>query len=171
MTDSFLKVLEEREHQMKEAGIGKDENFQKSKDIRSDKIVWIEPNEHRDMDSHFFPALNELILLLNRRCFLGINNSEFHFAKYVPGTYYKRHRDAFSNDDSRKISVVAYLNKNWKKGDGGELNLYTENETITVEPKAGTIVIFESHLEHEVLQSNTERFSITGWLRNEKLKM
>jgi SM-20-related protein len=169
--NSFVYSLEARQNQMKEAGIGNNSGFQKSKEVRSDKILWIEKDEDKDLDLRFFPVLDELILQLNRRCFLGINVSEFHFSKYEPGSFYKRHRDAFSDDDARKISVVVYLNRNWQKGDGGELALYLENETITVEPRSGTIVIFESHMEHEVLESKMNRYSITGWLKNIKGKL
>jgi SM-20-related protein len=59
------------------------------------------------------------------------------------------------------------LNKNWKPENGGELKLYLENgEELTIEPRAGTLVVFESHMEHEVLMSHADRYSITGWLKN-----
>jgi SM-20-related protein len=96
-----------------------------------------------------------------------LNDYEFHFACYEAGTFYRRHKDVFSNDDSRKISAVLYLNKNWKSGDGGELVIY-EKEEIKAEPKAGALVVFESHIEHEVLTSHTERISITGWIKRKK---
>ena len=45
--------------------------------------------------------------------------------------------------------------------------IYEKGEVKT-EPKAGTLVVFESHIEHEVLTSNTERISITGWIKRKK---
>ena len=125
----------------------------------------MEKNERKELDHIFFDRVDIITQAINRRCFLGINDSEFHFALYEKGSYYKKHRDAFENDDSRKISVVLYLNKNWKEEDGGELMIYSE-ENLKVEPRAGTLVIFESHLEHEVLESRKDRISITGWLKN-----
>lgn len=163
--DQLLAVFETKQNELKTAGIGKNENYTKAESIRNDKIVWLE-NDEPVLKEIFFEPISELISVLNRH-FLGINDHEFHFAKYEPGAFYKRHKDAFSNDDARKISVVLYLNKNWKEGDGGELNIYNE-QTTTVKPKAGTLVVFESHLEHEVLQSNTNRLSITGWLKRKK---
>jgi SM-20-related protein len=165
--DSLLKVFDEKRNSLKEAGIGKQENFAKTRNIRGDKILWLEKSENQLMDKYFFSPLEELITMLNRRCFLGLNDYEFHFACYEAGTFYRRHKDVFSNDDSRKISVVLYLNKNWKTGDGGELMIYEKGE-IKTEPKAGTLVVFESHIEHEVLTSNTERISITGWIKIKK---
>lgn len=164
----FLECFNRVSNEVKEAGIGKNENQVTNKSIRSDKIKWIEKGEHPSLNQLFFAPLEELIMQLNRRCFLGLNDYEFHFARYEAGAFYKRHKDAFSNDDARKISVILYLNQNWKLGDGGELNIYLDNETICVQPKAGTLVVFESHLEHEVLPSNTNRISITGWLKNSK---
>ena len=60
------------------------------------------------------------------------------------------------------------MNRNWENNHEGELILYANNEEIKVSPKAGTVVVFESHLEHEVLPSNAERISFTGWLKNSK---
>ena len=61
------------------------------------------------------------------------------------------------------------MNQNWGKSHEGELVLYVKDAKIKVSPKAGTLVVFESHLEHEVLPSKAERISFTGWLKNAKL--
>jgi SM-20-related protein len=166
--DTLLNIFLLHESDLTEAGIGKQKEFTKSKAIRSDKIFWIEKEKNPVLDTIFFESIDEISTSLNRRCFLGLNNYEFHFAKYEPGTFYKRHKDAFRSDDARKISVILYLNKNWKAGDGGELKIYLNDAELSVEPKAGTLVIFESDIEHEVLQSNTDRLSITGWLKNNR---
>jgi SM-20-related protein len=165
--DALLAVFNEKRNFLKEAGIGKQESFAKTKSIRGDKILWLEKNENKLLDKFFFEPLENVVIMLNRRCFLGLNDHEFHFACYEAGTFYRRHKDIFSNDDSRKISVVLYLNKNRKAGDGGELVIYEKGE-IKTEPKAGTLVVFESHIEHEVLTSNAERISITGWIKRKK---
>jgi SM-20-related protein len=166
--EALLNALDEKKEQLKIAGIGKKNEHTTAKEIRSDKIAWIEKNENDVLDQLFFFTMDSLLLALNRRCFLGLNDYEFHFARYEPGTFYRRHKDVFKNDDARKISVILYLNTKWKKGDGGELKIYSEENEITVEPKGGTIVLFESHIEHEVLVSHTNRYSITGWLKNSR---
>lgn len=166
--DKLENVLKHYDEKFKPAGIGKKQDFTHAPEIRSDKIMWIEKGMEDDLDKIFFDPISDLILQLNRRCFLGLNSSEFHFAKYEPGNFYKKHRDAFNSDDARKISVILYLNKYWKEGDGGELKLYLENETLEIQPLEGTLVVFESHLEHEVLESNINRYSITGWLKSSK---
>lgn len=164
-SSAVLAVLQKKEDQLKEAGIGKQHNT--AKNIRGDKITWLNKNENNVLDQLFFERIEELKLMINRRCFLGLNDYEFHFAKYESGTFYKRHKDIFKSDDARKISVILYLNQNWKQGDGGELKIYNDGE-LTVEPKAGTLVIFESHIEHEVLLSNVNRYSVTGWMKSTK---
>lgn len=152
--------------QFKQAGIGNKNILQTNTSIRSDNIFWLEKDD-AGLNRIFFEQVNEIISAINCRFYLGINDYEFHLAHYTPGAFYKKHRDAFKSDDARKISVILYLNKNWKKGHGGELRLYPGNgEETTIEPIAGRIVIFESQLEHEVLTSKADRFSITGWLKN-----
>jgi SM-20-related protein len=162
---SKIKALQE-EKNFKPAGIGNKDQFHQNKEIRNDSIFWI---GHQDefFTSLFFSRIEELILELNRSLYLGIKDYEFHLAHYKAGNFYKKHRDAFRSDDARILSVVCYLNLNRKPEDGGELKLYIENQVpITIEPIAGKLVIFESHLEHEVLESHTDRYSITGWLKN-----
>ena len=165
--NELLSVFSYKENELKAAGIGKKENFITEKSIRNDRIVWLERSENKMADDVFFSKIDELIIHLNRRCFLGLNGSEFHFSKYKPGAYYKKHKDSFSNDDARKISAVLYLNHSWKEGDGGELNIYI-NEVVTIKPIAGTFVVFESHIEHEVMLSHTNRISLTGWIKNNR---
>jgi SM-20-related protein len=166
--DIVLKRIEalREENAFSKAGIGNKQSFQQNETIRNDFIFWLEPEDElfRNM---FFSKIGELMLQLNRHCFLGLNDFEFHLAHYGKGNYYKKHRDAFKTDDARKVSVVCYLNKNWHPHDGGELKLYlNDGSEITIQPIAGQLAIFESSLEHEVLLSHADRYSITGWLKN-----
>lgn len=163
--EALLQIFSQKRSMLREAGIGNKENLVQEKNIRGDKILWLEKNEDVQLDKYFFGHIELLMTALNRRCYLGLNDFEFHFAAYEPGTFYKRHKDVFRNDDARKISAILYLNRNWKPGDGGELMIYHESE-IKVEPRAGTMVVFESHIEHEVLISRAERISVTGWLKS-----
>ena len=97
----------------------------------------------------------------------GLQSFEFHHAVYQQGSFYKKHVDQFVNDDSRQFSVVLYLTETWSEGDGGELLLYTNNNTATkVQPLPGRLVFFKSTIPHEVLTSNITRLSVTGWLKN-----
>lgn len=155
------------EDAFKKSAIGNRTNEVIKKAIRGDIILWIDENNINASEQLFFNKINDLKHYLNRTCFLGINQKEFHYAIYPEGTFYKRHLDTFQNDDRRKLSFVCYLNEeNWKPENGGELILYLEKGEEVVYPFPGKVVIFESQiLEHEVKPVNTPRLSITGWLK------
>lgn len=160
------------EDAFKKAAIGNRVNETIMASIRGDRILWIDETKANASELLFFEKVNSLINYLNRTCFMGILQKEFHYALYPEGTFYKRHIDTFQNDDRRKLSFVCYLNdEDWKTENGGELVLYLngnngEKENI-IYPFPGKVVIFESQIiEHEVkpvLQNN--RLSITGWLK------
>jgi SM-20-related protein len=91
---------------------------------------------------------------------------------YPPGSYYKRHLDQFKKDDHRKLSVICYLNENWKEEEGGQLRIYLPDKDIDVLPIAGRLVCFRSdQLEHEVLRATRPRLSITGWILDQHTEL
>jgi SM-20-related protein len=63
--------------------------------------------------------------------------------------------------------LVLYLNSEWQSADGGMLRIHAaDDEFIDVEPVAGRLVCFLTPgREHEVLQAQCERLSISGWFR------
>lgn len=167
-----LKGLKELLHrkidadELKEAGIGKQSKFIHNQAVRSDKIQWIDPDSENEFERAFNRKILDLSDYLNKTCFTGISDSEFHYACFETGTFYKRHFDRFTNDNARKFSVITYLNRDWKEVDGGELVLYLNDGELKINPEWGRTVIFRSHLiEHEVLLSRKKRLSVTGWLR------
>jgi SM-20-related protein len=159
------------ENRFKKAAIGNRVNELIVKSIRGDHILWIDERTANTAESLFFNQINDLVSYLNKTCFMGILQKEFHYALYPKGTFYKRHIDTFQNDDRRKLSFVCYLNtEDWKPENGGELVLYLGEKAMEAEkiiyPFPGRIVIFESQIiEHEVKPVEIERFSITGWLK------
>lgn len=172
---TILNKIEEKkeEGEFKKAGIGKADMFQVKRNVRGDLIRWVDEKEAIPTNDIYLPRIKELILSLNRNCFLGLVDYEYHQTFYPVGSHYARHTDTFINDPSRILSSVCYLNPAWKTGDGGELVIYEELDNgseipITIEPTAGRLVIFESRLWHEVLTCQAERYSITGWFRNER---
>ncbi|MDZ7792037.1 MAG: 2OG-Fe(II) oxygenase [Xanthomonadales bacterium] len=149
------------------AGIGRDKDFHVDRSIRSDRVFWLA--RERPAQERFIDRMEQLRLALNRELFLGLFEFEAHYAHYPPGGRYLKHFDSFRGAANRVVSSVAYLTENWQPGDGGELVIYAEDgETIvtTVEPRAGTFVLFLSEeVPHEVLPSHTDRTSIAGWFR------
>lgn len=169
LRNNLLNKYEEDE--FKKAAIGDQFNEHVIKSIRGDFISWIDETQINEAEGVFFEKINDFIIYLNRTCFLGIQDREFHYALYPVGTFYKKHLDTFQNDDSRKLSVVCYLNdENWQPEFGGELVIYKEETELKIYPVKGRVVIFESQfLEHEVLPVKRERLSITGWLKTRKI--
>jgi SM-20-related protein len=169
LRDSLLSKYQEDE--FKKAAIGNQFNEQIIKSIRGDFISWIDENNANEAESLFFRKVDDFIQYMNRTCFLGIQDKEFHYALYPEGTFYKKHLDTFQNDSRRKLSIVCYLNEeDWKEEFGGELVIYKENEEIAILPMKGRVVVFESQvLEHEVKPVKKERLSITGWLKTRKI--
>jgi SM-20-related protein len=166
---SLLQKYEE--DNFKKAAIGNRLNETIEKAVRGDFILWINEADAGEAEKVFFNKINSLVSYLNKTCFLGILQKEFHYAVYPEGTFYKRHLDTFQNDDRRKLSLVCYLNdEDWAPENGGELVIYKEEngaETAkSIYPFPGRVVIFESQLlEHEVKPVKTTRLSITGWLK------
>ncbi|MBL4781551.1 MAG: 2OG-Fe(II) oxygenase [Porticoccaceae bacterium] len=154
----------------KKAGVGRDGAHQLNQLVRSDEICWID-GDHA-AGAAWLEWLEALRVFLNRRLFLGLFSSESHFAHYGPGDYYQKHSDAFKGQANRLLSMVVYLNSEWRVEDGGELLIYKAEETrasITVTPSFGTIVVFLSEdFPHEVLPARRDRFSIATWFRLNK---
>ena len=152
---------------LKQAGIGRKKDFHIEQSIRSDEISWFDENNLTEAQEKFLNITKQLQNAINEKFYLGLFELEIHFALYAPNAFYKRHLDQHKNQDTRVVTLICYLNDNWKKEDGGELHLYLKNgETISVLPNAGTLVCFMSaEFEHEVLPAKRERASLTGWFR------
>jgi SM-20-related protein len=102
---------------------------------------------------------------INQTLFLSLKDYEIHMTVYPVGSYYKRHLDQFKKDDHRRLSVICYLNEDWRDEHGGQLRIYLPGGPIDILPISGRIVCFRSdQLEHEVLPATRERFSLTGWM-------
>jgi SM-20-related protein len=171
--DNLLKTFSNRYQTglFKEASIGKQSEVQKDLQIRGDEILWLE-NDSTDISERVLLDRNqEFTHYLNRTCYLGISDSEIHFAKYEIGKFYRRHRDTFQTQKGRVLSVIYYLNQDWIPADGGNLIIYTQENNIEkpimIAPLAGRFVCFESEkLDHEVTETFKERLSVTGWFIN-----
>jgi len=168
-------IQQDTKQDFHQAAIGNSQNEQIVKSIRGDKILWIDESKMTETEEIFFSKINHFIDYLNRTCYMGIEESEFHYAIYPEGTFYQRHVDAFKNDDRRTLSMVFYLNdEDWKDDFGGQLTLFLpyENNTekeLDILPLAGRLAIFDSKtIPHEVKKVNRPRYSITGWLKTRK---
>ena len=172
LSESLSKNLEENlvrldsGNQLLSAGTGNDVRVTHNKLFRSDVIYWLDRKHNDQYENDFFDLMDEFVSYLNSTCYTGITGYEFHYTLYAAGSFYKKHLDQFRNNDSRKYSMIMYLNKNWKQADGGELCIHHEDHLQKIAPINGKAVFFKSsEMEHEVLIANKARMSITGWLK------
>ncbi|BBN60612.1 2OG-Fe(II) oxygenase [Hydrogenovibrio marinus] len=156
-----------QEGELKRAGIGRGDEHQLNRDIRRDKIKWLDGST--PTQQAYLAKMADLQFRLNRELFLGLFEYECHFALYQPGDFYKKHYDSFRGQATRIVTTVLYLNPEWQPGKGGELVIYKDEEDTQptlVSPYFGTLAVFMSEeILHEVLPTLQSRYSITGWFR------
>lgn len=156
--------------QFRSAGVGNQQVTVETA-VRGDEILWLDEATATPHETAFLHRIGEFVQYINRTCYLGLRDYEFHYALYPTGTFYKRHLDRFRSDSRRKLSVICYLNTNWQESDGGQLVLYLpeadgSERRVNVLPLGGRLVCFDSgQLEHEVLPATRDRLSVTGWLK------
>ncbi|MDA0126548.1 2OG-Fe(II) oxygenase [Vibrio sp. MarTm2] len=151
----------------KKARIGRNEEVTRESSIRSDKIQWLTPSMGAPV-ANYLSKMEKIRLEANRHFFLGLFEYEAHFAKYEKGDFYQKHLDCFQGNENRRLTTVFYMNDEWSEEDAGELVVYDldDNPLMTLPPKSGRLFVFLSEqFPHEVLPTNTERFSIAGWFR------
>ena len=167
------------------AGVGSG-TAQVVSEIRGDYISWIDdsvvshapgnsPGVPESQDAlqpalqSVFQRLEALRQAVNQTLYLGLFDVELHFAAYPPGAGYQRHLDRFRDDDRRILTVILYLNPpDWRKEDGGALHFWAEENSppLEIPPLGGTLVTFlSSQFWHQVMPTQRERFSLTGWFR------
>jgi SM-20-related protein len=134
--------------------------------VRGDRIYWLDRAHNDPFENAFFDHIDEFVAHLNGTCYAGVTGYEFHYALYEQGRFYKKHLDQFRTDQSRKYSMIIYLNADWQDGDGGELCIHHGDSLQCISPINRKAIFFLSGgLEHEVLLTNKPRMSITGWLK------
>ena len=124
-------------------------------------ILWNVP------ETNYLKFFDTLTKNFNENLYLGLKKHEVHYAKYPEKGFYKPHLDNFQGKNKRVITVITYLNKEWRQEDGGTLHLHLPEGIKEIQPKAGSIIVFLSDkILHEVTTSYKERQSLTGWLLN-----
>ncbi len=152
--------------QLQYANTGKGAGKLINSKVRGDSIYWLDREHNDPFENSFFDLVDAFVAYLNLTCYTGITGYEFHYTLYEKGSFYKKHLDQFTNNDSRKYSMIMYLNTGWLKADGGELCIHHAEGLQYIAPENGKTVFFKSaELMHEVLETTTNRLSITGWLK------
>lgn len=166
LKQNLLELLSQ--NKLQEAGTGNEILVSHNKTVRSDSIYWLDRAHNNEYENDFLDQIDDFVKYLNRSCFAGINGYEFHYSLYEVGAFYQKHLDQFNNNPSRKYSMISYLNDDWKESDGGQLMIYQNYNNKKVNPTQGKTVFFKSNeLQHEVLVTQKQRMSITGWLKRD----
>ncbi|KAK2824082.1 hypothetical protein Q5P01_021257 [Channa striata] len=142
-----------------------------TKDIRGDKITWIEGKEAGCEKIRFLMSrMDDLVRHCNGK--LGnytINGRTKAMVACYPGngTGYVRHVDN-PNGDGRCVTCIYYLNKDWNaKEHGGLLRIFPEGKAqfADIEPKFDRLLLFWSDRRnpHEVQPAFATRYAITVW--------
>ena len=176
---SELRKLSKRLYQQqyfKTATIGALKNTETTQEIRNDFTLWIDaekwPQGLTDSETEtlkkYCRFLTQTQETLRNYFRLSLNSYETHFAIYPKGHFYKKHVDQTAQNNHRYFSFVLYLNEDWSLIDGGNLVGYKDqNKIFDILPKGHNFIVFQSSIEHEVLPTLKERYSITGWFRND----
>lgn len=156
------------------ARIGPPQQAQRITSIRGDCIRWLDPYHAAPAQARFLEWTEELRQQLNLNFYLGLQRSEFHFARYEPGQGYSRHMDQHRGQPHRRITLILYLTPERQPDDGGELCLFhpdqPDSEWLRIAPEQGRLVVFRSEMwPHAVLPTRRPRWSLTGWFRNDQV--
>ncbi len=138
--------------------------------LRGDSIEWLDEHSAEASVIDCLAEFDALRRILNQQLFMNLHEVESHFAFYPPGAVYRKHLDRFANGPQhRQLSLVLYLNEGWINADGGALRLHLDgptDERLDISPTIGRLVLFvSSRFWHEVLPTNRDRLSLTGWFR------
>ena len=118
-------------------------------------------------------TLAELRVALARRTGRPLSErGGLHLMRYPVGSKFMRHADEDPSLDEpvrNSISFLIYLTPtDWSAEDGGALRVYEGEggcEPRNVLPAGGTLVVYDSTVEHEVLPTRRQRHLISGRFR------
>jgi len=152
------------------AGIGRQDALMLDRDIRKARITWM---DGESAPQRAFLAWAEMFRLhLNRELLLGLFELEASFAVYPPGGFYERHVDSFCGARNRIVSLVVYLNADWRAEDGGTLAIFaaesdaSDAPLIRLMPVGGDAVFMMSEdVPHAVEPTIAKRLAIAAWWR------
>ena len=140
---------------------------------RSSNIIFL---DNKDEDSQWiFRKVVDAITTLNNKFYqFDLEKIEIlQFTEYDSKTngFYQKHIDNLLQAyEYRKLSFTIQLSDT-KDYDGGELNIYTQEDPFTTVKDQGTLVAFPSYLLHDVTPvTKGTRYSLVGWVVGPKFK-
>ena len=166
-----LQVLLARQS-LHAAQVGRAKTLSSTTVLRGDAIAWWDQDALEPAEALTMELIDSLRAALNEALYIGVMDTECHYACYPVGAFYKTHLDRFSDHDRRVVSLVFYLNEHWLDSEGGELVIHDQGGNLIqrVLPRCGTMVAFLSaQFPHEVLPATRPRLALAGWMRRRAL--
>ncbi|RYD83917.1 MAG: hypothetical protein EOP84_06945 [Verrucomicrobiaceae bacterium] len=130
-SDALLNHALEQESEFKRARVGLSNGAQVNSELRRDQTKWWDLNALSDVESQVLTFLSAIKEACNRELYLGLQSFEGHYAIYDRGAFYKTHLDRFRSDDARTLSIVLFLNDQWRENEGGELKFTNSRKQLS----------------------------------------
>jgi len=152
------------------AGIGREDAFQLDRSVRRTRISWMDGAS--PAQAAFKAWAEPMRQSLNRELLIGLFDFEACFAVYPEGGFYDRHLDSFEGARNRVMSLVVYLNEDWRDDMGGALVVWPERADDADAPVArllplggGVAFMLSETVPHAVEVTHARRYAIAGWWR------
>ena len=126
--------------------------------VRGDSMMWVKPGY-----SAAIAGLVQSVMPIARERVESVGGVSVQAARYPPGARYLRHTDA-QKDVGRKLTFIYYCNPDWQPEHEGQLKLYADDGTSLIDPVGDRLLVFDSTVPHEVLETKRERFAIVVWV-------
>ena len=155
----------------KEEALINPENSLKNNLIRKSNVVWMEESSENNW---IYEKLIYVVNNLKERYFkfnLFGFTEQLQFTEYnAPDGKYVYHIDRGKNMIPRKLSLVVQLT-NPEKYEGGDLELWFENEPIKAKKEQGSVILFPSYTLHQVKPvTKGTRNSLVSWIGGKPFK-
>ncbi|KAI8608834.1 GlcNAc-domain-containing protein [Chytriomyces sp. MP71] len=139
--------------------------------VRSDEIAFVSLDAIAD---GFREEMAAVMRSINKAFGVTLKTKEsVQVAHYKDGSFYREHSDSSPLLPGRIVTAILYLTEDWQQGQGGELRIHatakasTESDFTDIAPLFNRLLIFKSHIPHEVLPTHCDRYAITMWLYSE----
>jgi Rps23 Pro-64 3,4-dihydroxylase Tpa1-like proline 4-hydroxylase len=176
IAETIYKIIDLQQDWVISSYHKKSYEFEKSKFKKGEFSFWFEKIENTELIYGILKMLNfefKLSNLLNDKFFVP---QSIFISKYTYGNFLSKHDDSVFG---RKYAFVYNLTKNVHESKGGCLQFVDKNDNITHKllPKFNSLNIFDvenikdSHLVDEIVDRTYKRYSISGWIIENDIKM
>ena len=154
---------------LQEAYLGRE--LKKNIKLRKSKVSWLTPSLELQ---ETYKKLTDIVTEINNKYFnfdlYGFGEA-IQFTQYkAPGGKYGKHIDKCLNGSVRKLSLIVQLTDP-EKYEGGDINLYINDNPIKLDRTLGNVYLFPSYVMHEVTPvTKGERCSLVAWLTGPRFK-